>query len=151
MISFLSTFLVVYIYIYIFAYTEYLYFQHLPASEEAVVNGSNINYSSIYAFVKFYSPRAARKAKESIGGKHLLDGQFLKVSFDFRQIQYTGSYVLSDLPIPEYSLKASIIEVEYIRNYCKTTQFMYRVINTVLKKYTNLPLDSYEVSIKTRS
>ena len=45
------------------------------------MNGSNINYSSIYAFVKFYSPRAARKAKESIGGKHLLDGQFLKVSF----------------------------------------------------------------------
>jgi len=37
----------------------------------------------MYAFVKFYSARAAKKAKERISGKRLLGGQFLKVSFSF--------------------------------------------------------------------
>ena len=55
----------------------------LSAPEESTVNCPDLNYSSLYAFVKFYSARAARKAKERISGKRLLGGQFLKVSFVF--------------------------------------------------------------------
>ena len=55
----------------------------LSAPEESTVNCPDLNYSSLYAFVKFYSARAARKAKERISGKRLLGGQFLKVSFGF--------------------------------------------------------------------
>lgn len=52
----------------------------LSAPEESSVNCTDLNYSSLYAFVKFYSARAARRAQESISGKRLLGGQFLKVS-----------------------------------------------------------------------
>ena len=45
------------------------------------MNCSDLNHSSLYAFVKFYSVRAAKKAKERISGKRLLGGQVLKVSF----------------------------------------------------------------------
>ena len=44
----------------------------LSAPEESTVNCPDLNYSSLYAFVKFYSARAARKAKERISGKRLL-------------------------------------------------------------------------------
>ena len=44
------------------------------ASEEI-----NSNCASSYAFVKFYSAREARRAKESTHGKWILGGQFLKV------------------------------------------------------------------------
>ena len=47
------------------------------------MNCSDLNYSSLYAFVKFYSARAAKKAKERISGKRVLGVQFLKVSFSF--------------------------------------------------------------------
>ena len=53
------------------------------APEESTVNCSDLNYSSLYAFVKFYSAREAKKAKERISGKRLLGGQFLKVRFSF--------------------------------------------------------------------
>lgn len=56
-------------------------FLTLPAPEESSVNCTDLNYSSLYAFVKFYSARAARRAKEGISGKRLLGGQFVKVSF----------------------------------------------------------------------
>ena len=55
----------------------------LSAPEESTLNCSDLNYSSLYAFVKFHSARAAKKAKERISGKRLLGGQFLKVSFSF--------------------------------------------------------------------
>ena len=55
----------------------------LSAPEESTLNSSDLNYSSLYAFVKFHSARAAKKAKERITGKRLLGGQFLKVSFSF--------------------------------------------------------------------
>ena len=42
----------------------------------------NFNCSSMYAFVKFYSRRAASRAKGRISGKRLLAGQFLKVGFE---------------------------------------------------------------------
>ncbi|XP_027042436.1 RAD52 motif-containing protein 1-like [Pocillopora damicornis] len=44
------------------------------ASEEI-----NSNCASSYAFVKFYSAREARRAKESTHGKWILGGQFLKL------------------------------------------------------------------------
>ncbi|XP_015765918.1 PREDICTED: RAD52 motif-containing protein 1-like isoform X3 [Acropora digitifera] len=44
-----------------------------------------INHRSIYAFIKFFSAKAAKRAKESISGKRLLDGQFLKVQFAQRK------------------------------------------------------------------
>ncbi|XP_068735033.1 RAD52 motif-containing protein 1-like [Montipora capricornis] len=56
-----------------------------PISDETALNGSNLNQSSIYAFVKFYSAKAAKRAKESLSGKRLLDGQFLKVQFAHRK------------------------------------------------------------------
>ncbi|XP_074607396.1 RAD52 motif-containing protein 1-like [Acropora palmata] len=56
-----------------------------PISEETALNGNSINHSSIYAFVKFFSAKAAKRAKESISGKRLLDGQFLKVQFAQRK------------------------------------------------------------------
>ena len=43
----------------------------------------NLNYSSMYAFVKFYLARMARQTKERISGRRLLAGQFLKVIFMF--------------------------------------------------------------------
>ena len=55
-------------------------FIFLSAPEESSMNCTDLNYSSLYAFVKFYSARAARRAKESISGTRLLGGQFLKVS-----------------------------------------------------------------------
>jgi len=55
------------------------------APEESTVNCSDLNYSSLYAFVKFYSARAAKKAKERISGKKLLGGQLLKVQFAQRK------------------------------------------------------------------
>ena len=55
----------------------------LSAPEESTLNCSDLNYSSLYAFVKFHSARAAKKAKKRISGKRLLGGQFLKVSFSF--------------------------------------------------------------------
>jgi len=55
------------------------------APEESTVNCSDLNYSSLYAFVKFYSARAAKKAKERISGKRLLGGQLLKVQFAQRK------------------------------------------------------------------
>ena len=56
--------------------------KHLnSASDETTVNNTNLNYSSTYAFVKFYSARAAKKAKENINARRFLDGQVLKVSF----------------------------------------------------------------------
>ena len=45
-----------------------------------IKTASLINGSSLYSFVKYYSARAAARAKEQISGKRLLDGQFLKVS-----------------------------------------------------------------------
>ena len=75
-------------------YFVYFFFEHdfvilillyflssAPISEETTLNGNSINHSSIYAFVKFFSAKAAKRAKESISGKRLLDGQFLKASF----------------------------------------------------------------------
>ncbi|CAH3141419.1 unnamed protein product, partial [Pocillopora meandrina] len=50
------------------------------ASEEI-----NSNCASSYAFVKFYSAREARRAKESTHGKWILGGQFLKVQFAQRR------------------------------------------------------------------
>ncbi|KAL9962063.1 hypothetical protein ACROYT_G031131 [Oculina patagonica] len=57
----------------------------LEAPEESSVNCMDLNYSSLYAFVKFYSARAARRAKEGVSGKRLLGGQFLKVQFAQRK------------------------------------------------------------------
>ncbi|XP_020628514.1 RAD52 motif-containing protein 1-like [Orbicella faveolata] len=68
------------------------------APEESTVNCSELNYSSLYAFVKFYSARAAKKAKERINGKRLLGGQILKVSFSFPLWQSShGNNVLYQL------------------------------------------------------
>ena len=62
------------------------------------MNCSELNYSSLYAFVKFYSARAAKKAKERINGRRLLGGQFLKVSFSFPLWQSShGNNVLHQL------------------------------------------------------
>ena len=47
---------------------------------------NNVNFnsycSSMYAFVKLYSRRAASRARGRISGRRLLAGQFLKVSFE---------------------------------------------------------------------
>ena len=46
------------------------------------MNNVNFNCSSMYAFVKFYSRRAASQARGRISGRRLLAGQFLKVSVE---------------------------------------------------------------------
>ncbi|KAM7428722.1 RAD52 motif-containing protein [Porites harrisoni] len=55
------------------------------ASEDSSVSNVNFNCSSMYAFVKFYSRRAASRAKGRISGRCLLAGQLLKVQFAQRR------------------------------------------------------------------
>ncbi|XP_001630648.3 RAD52 motif-containing protein 1 [Nematostella vectensis] len=56
------------------------------------------NTGGLYAFVKFYSAKAALRAKEEVNGKWLIDGNILKVQFASRKKP-------SGVPSPLYMAK----------------------------------------------
>lgn len=72
------------------------------ASEEI-----NSNCGSSYAFVKFYSARAARRAKENIHGKWILGGLFLKVRFAQRK-------KFTEVRRPLYMAKCTVLANYYL-------------------------------------
>ncbi|XP_022800798.1 RAD52 motif-containing protein 1-like isoform X2 [Stylophora pistillata] len=72
-------------------------------SEEEI----NSNCGSSYAFVKFYSARAARRAKENIHGKWILGGLFLKVRFAQRK-------KFTEVRRPLYMAKCTVLANYYL-------------------------------------
>nr|QIC49986.1 RAD52 motif-containing protein 1 [Actinia equina] len=93
----------------------------------------NDTRSSLYAFVKFYSTKAAARAQRETNGKWLIGGQFLKVQFANRK-------KVVDTPAPLYMARCT----ELANYYLGFNGWSTKIIK--IEKLDEKTMDNQEIS-----